>query len=80
MVRTRLSPNNAPKGCRPVSLSGDEMGEHYTRNTTEVTAWCKQCQRMTQHRVDGGRLGPCLEHETPVKPKPERTKQEDLFE
>jgi hypothetical protein len=38
------------------------MSEHYTRNTLEVTAWCKPCSRNTQHRVDAGRLGPCLEH------------------
>lgn len=38
------------------------MPEHYTRNTLEVTAWCEKCQRFTQHRVDGGRRGPCLEH------------------
>jgi hypothetical protein len=37
------------------------MPEHYTRNTLEVTAWCARCQRDTQHRVDGGRRGPCLE-------------------
>lgn len=39
------------------------MPEHYTKNTLECTVWCKKCQRFTQHRVDGGRRGPCLEHE-----------------
>jgi hypothetical protein len=39
------------------------MPEHYTKNTLECTAWCKKCQRNTQHRVDGGRRGPCLEHQ-----------------
>ena len=39
------------------------MPEHYTRNTESVTAWCNVCRRETQHRVDGGRRGPCLEHE-----------------
>jgi hypothetical protein len=38
------------------------MAEHYTKNTLECTAWCGKCQRDTQHRVDGGRRGPCLEH------------------
>jgi len=38
------------------------MAEHFTKNTLEVTAWCNKCQRHTQHRVDGGRRGPCLEH------------------
>jgi hypothetical protein len=41
------------------------MSEHYTKNTLEVTAYCRKCQRNTQHRVDGGRLGPCLEHDAP---------------
>lgn len=47
------------------------MAEHYTRNTESVTAWCNKCQRFTEHRVDNGRKGPCMEHETPVKPKPQ---------
>lgn len=37
------------------------MAEHYTKNTLECTAWCKRCQRMTQHRVEGGRRGPCID-------------------
>ncbi len=37
------------------------MPEHYTRNTIEATVWCNRCNRDTQHRVDGGRRGPCLE-------------------
>lgn len=41
------------------------MTEHYTRNTLEVTAWCNRCARQTQHRVDAGRQGPCLEHTAP---------------
>jgi hypothetical protein len=41
------------------------MSEHYTRNTLECTAWCAKCKRNTQHRVDGGRRGPCLEHKAP---------------
>jgi hypothetical protein len=57
-----------------------KMSEHYPKSTIETTAYCKPCQRMTTHRVDGGRLGPCLEHETPIKPKPEKPKQKDLFE
>lgn len=40
------------------------MPEHYTKNTLECTAWCSKCGRFTQHRVDGGRRGPCLEHES----------------
>lgn len=61
------------------------MAEHYTRNTESATAWCSKCNRMTEHRVDGGRRGPCLEHLTPVRAKipkfdPPEEKQKDLFE
>jgi hypothetical protein len=56
------------------------MTEHYTRNTTDCLAWCEHCRRLTQHRVDGGRRGPCLEHETPVRAKiPPLEKQKTLF-
>jgi hypothetical protein len=37
------------------------MSEHFTKNTLECTAYCKKCQRHTQHRVDGGRQGPCID-------------------
>ena len=36
------------------------MPEHYTKNTSECTVWCKKCEGLTQHRVDDGRRGPCL--------------------
>lgn len=56
------------------------MPEHYTRNTETATAWCNKCQRMTTHRVDGVRRGPCLEHESPVKPpKKKKTESGNLF-
>jgi len=51
------------------------MPEHYTRNTIECTAWCTKCQKMTQHRVDGGRRGPCLEHEAPKFSKAQEARQ-----
>lgn len=37
------------------------MGEHYTRRTVSVTVWCKKCCKITPHRVDDCRRGPCLE-------------------
>lgn len=37
------------------------MGEHYTRNTVSAEAWCLKCGKRTQHRIDGVRLGPCLD-------------------
>ena len=57
------------------------MTEHYTRRTESVTAWCNKCQRTTEHRVDSGRKGPCLEHTTAINPKPEPLRgSRDLFE
>lgn len=63
--------------------------EHYTKNTLEATAHCKKCGKPTQHRVDGGRLGPCLEqHDTPQftrkqaarrKEQEKRNRQAELF-
>ena len=38
-----------------------KMPEHYTKNTLECTGWCNPCGKFTQHRVDGGRRGPCLD-------------------
>lgn len=37
------------------------MPEHFTKATLECTAYCARCSKDTQHRVDGGRRGPCLE-------------------
>ena len=36
------------------------MGEHFTKNTLECTAYCTRCVAFTQHRVDSGMRGPCL--------------------
>jgi hypothetical protein len=33
---------------------------HYTRNTVSAALYCKKCGQETQHRIDGGRKGPCL--------------------
>lgn len=51
------------------------MPEHYTRNTLETTAWCPTCGRSTQHRVDGGRRGPCLEHAAPELSKAQQRRR-----
>jgi hypothetical protein len=37
------------------------MTEHFTKNTVSATFWCGKCGKRTQHRVDAGRKGPCLE-------------------
>jgi hypothetical protein len=56
------------------------MSEHYTRNTEAASAWCNKCNRTTMHRIDGGRKGPCSEHQTPIKKKSvEPSKSGDLF-
>ena len=58
------------------------MPEHYTKNTLECTAYCNKCGKMTQHRVDGGRRGPCLaciarrEEETKARQKKEAEQKE----
>lgn len=43
------------------------MGEHYTKNVIADTSFCKKCGRPTLHRVDGGRLGPCIDPKHPVQ-------------
>jgi len=37
------------------------VSKHFTRNTVSASAWCAQCKKQTQHRVDGVKLGPCLD-------------------
>ena len=57
--------------------------EHYTKNTAQVRAWCKRCERPTMHQVDAGRLGPCLDCidklEEEHKAKAEFHRQRRLF-
>ena len=36
------------------------MTEHYTKQTVSASAFCRKCNRSTEHRVDAGRLGPCM--------------------
>ncbi len=36
------------------------MSEHYSKQTVSVSHFCLKCKCQTQHRVDGGRLGPCM--------------------
>ncbi len=46
------------------------MAEHFTKNTLTATGWCAKCNRSTEHRVDDGRLGPCLDKDHPAPPLP----------
>lgn len=48
------------------------MGQHYTRNTVQVSEWCKKCGKPTMHRVDGVKLGPCLVCLNRVTPQPQK--------
>jgi len=62
------------------------MTEHFTRNTVSSGFYCGKCGKVTQHRIDRGRKGPCLEcitkldakHVEPKK-KEERSKQGNLY-
>jgi hypothetical protein len=47
-----------------------KMAEHFTRNTLTATAWCLKCHRNTEHRIDDGRVGPCLDENHPAPPLP----------
>jgi hypothetical protein len=35
--------------------------QHFTRNTVSATSWCNKCGKPTMHRIDGVKLGPCLD-------------------
>lgn len=61
------------------------MGQHYTLNTLEVSAWCTPCGKMTPHRVADRRLQyciPCWEKLGGEKVEPPKTieRQAGLFD
>ena len=37
------------------------MTEHFTRSTVSAAFYCGKCKKVTQHRIDDRRKGPCLE-------------------
>jgi hypothetical protein len=37
------------------------MSEHFSRNTVSASFYCGRCKKFTQHRIDSGRKGPCLD-------------------
>lgn len=60
------------------------MPEHFTRNTVSVEFYCAKCANRTQHRIDDGRKGPCLEciarlEKQHAVPKPALPRQANLF-
>jgi hypothetical protein len=59
------------------------MTEHFTRNTVSSAFYCGKCGKVTQHRIDGVRKGPCLEcivrlDQQHDPPKPEVEKQQQF--
>ena len=62
------------------------MPEHFTLNTVSAAFFCNKCGKMTQHRIDHRRKGPCpkciaklnSQYET-RKAKTEQPSQGDLF-
>lgn len=59
--------------------------EHFTKLTVSASLWCSKCQKFTDHRIDGGRKGPCLaciarlESAHVAKPKVEADRQIGLW-
>lgn len=37
------------------------MTQHFTRSTVSAAFYCSKCKKVTQHRIDDRRKGPCLE-------------------
>lgn len=60
------------------------MTEHFTRSTVSSAFHCAKCGKQTQHRIDSGRKGPCLEciaryDAAPKVEAPEPDRQQVLF-
>lgn len=59
------------------------MTQHFTKNTVSAAFHCGKCGKATQHRVDGGRKGPCLECIARLnansKPQEKPAEQKGLF-
>lgn len=57
--------------------------QHYTRNTVSVRRWCNECARFTDHQVNSGIVGHCLEvhKRTTNSPaqRPSPAQQQTLF-
>ena len=37
------------------------MTQHFTKSTVSAAFHCGKCGKPTQHRIDNGRKGPCLD-------------------
>jgi hypothetical protein len=56
------------------------MTEHFTRATVSSAFWCGKCQKRTQHRIDKGRKGPCLDCMARYDAAPKVEAKENVFE
>jgi hypothetical protein len=60
------------------------MTQHFTRNTVSAPFYCGKCGKQTQHRIDSGRKGPCLDcmarYDATPKAVKEPEPQQSLFE
>jgi hypothetical protein len=66
------------------------VAEHFPKSTLTATAWCLKCNRSTEHQIDDGRVGRCLDEAHPAPPLPrakipkldlpDPPEQKDLFE
>lgn len=61
------------------------MTQHFTRSTVSASFHCGKCGRFTQHRIDSGRKGPCLDciakldAQHAAAPKQDIARQQELF-
>jgi len=60
------------------------MTQHFTSRTVSASFYCKKCEKVTQHRIDSNRKGPCLECIAKLEEKHaqqflEERKQQELF-
>lgn len=60
------------------------MTQHFSKSTVSASLYCAKCRKDTQHRIDHGRKGSCLECiarlEAAPKPAPApQVEQGNLF-
>ncbi len=59
------------------------MTQHFTRSTVSAAFHCAKCGKVTQHRIDDTRKGPCLEciakYDAAKALKPLEPEQRGLF-
>lgn len=78
-------PHGRLYGIMGPELRSAPVTQHFTRSTVSAAFYCSKCAKVTQHRIDDRRKGPCLEciarlesqHAGAPKPEPER--QGNLF-